>query len=828
MVLAIATAMLILFATECVAQVDDRENAKLESWLAERKLDSLLQKQLESRLESTTNTTSREQIGKRLATLYGKRLLSLEGDPQELLKRTRNLIAIYPRFESGRLRVAMLHARYLESETLFRDWIRSGAVVENGGELESTLRTLDEDLSSALSALTRRSEELFAAGQLSRDRRNLDVERQTVEAEALHCQFLAGWSSYFVAMLSEKNRDVLLGQSDLRFREFLQLDQKTMLLDYDSRWFDFSSAWHVRAIAGLAAIATARDDQALSLHLYKLIESNAMTRDSREAVIRFRFLGNSYCQKFEAATNVVRDRKGIAAMSRAGRIRLWVTVLDTGQSSNSAQLKQFALTGLTRNMAGEILIREYEQAAQGAGAESFESCWTAGYIDFWKSENGEPTAIEKAKQLLQKAVSLGSDSDQTDVARCRYLLAWLMLKQNQTENAIGVFSQVAQQLADSDPRLAGEAEWLAAKASIRLGARSGDAFDRLERFVRTWPDSPHANKASFEKLKIELRSMPARDAIRRLKEIPAGDENHGAAILETAAQHYRVWQSAPEAAGAFERFQSACVEVSSNRSASAGQKLRANFFLADALLRSKPLKDEELSLLFQRCERLLEQVDEPNLARPELLYYQMRFAKSKGDGPALVEAATSAAQLGKGTRFELPALIEIAQHHDSNLVNSNDPEHLSAAIEIYQRLSDRLGNDVEKLRSSGNARVAFARVGELKQTAGKAEETESIFQTLVDNFPGNATYLRHLAIAKSVRDSGAAKAIWQRIASGSEAGTDLWFESKLELAKLIGSSDSNSAINLLKQTMQLGGDMSESWQQAYETTIKQLSPDGDR
>ena len=143
MVLAIATAMLILFATECVAQVDDRENAKLESWLAERKLDSLLQKQLESRLESTTNTTSREQIGKRLATLYGKRLLSLEGDPQELLKRTRNLIAIYPRFESGRLRVAMLHARYLESETLFRDWIRSGAVVENGGELESTLRTLD-------------------------------------------------------------------------------------------------------------------------------------------------------------------------------------------------------------------------------------------------------------------------------------------------------------------------------------------------------------------------------------------------------------------------------------------------------------------------------------------------------------------------------------------------------------------------------------------------------------------------------------------------------------------------------------------------------------
>ena len=828
---------MLLFAPIATGQNEnreDRENAALETWLQQRKLGGLLQQQLESRLESTTSSALRDQIAKRLATLYGKRLLSVDGDSQKLLKRTRELIAIYPRFESGRLRVAMLHARYLESETMFRDWIRAGAGLDKKNELESTLQTLDEDLSGALSALMGRSEELFAAGQLNRDRRNLDFERQSVEAEALHCQFLAGWSSYFLAMLREQDREVLLDQSELRFREFLQLDQQTVLLDYDSRWFDFSSAWHVRAIAGLAAIKTARDDEPLALHLYKLIESNALTRESREAVVRFRFLGNCYCGKYDAATNVVRNRNGIAAMSRAGRVRLWVTVLDTLRASGSTELKRFALTGLTRNMAGEILIREYEKEADPKTQNSFESCWTAGYIDFWKSENGEPLAAENARKLLGKAVSLGGDQDPVDVARCRYLLAWLMLKQNKIEDSIGIFSQVAQQLAESDPQLASESEWLAAKTAIRLGGsqagRTNDAWSRLERFVRSWPDSPHANRASFEKLKIELRSMPPGEAIGKLEEFSPGDENYGASLLETAAQNYRILQREPDDESGFGRFQIACSEVASSRSTNAGQKLRANFFLADALLRKTPPNYEELLLLFQRSETLLDQIDDPTLARNELLYYRMRCGKSKRDDGAMAEAATAILESGKGTRFELPALIELAQYYDSSLPDAPDPDSgkLAAVVDVYQRLSDRLGSDAGKLKSSANARVAFARLGELKQIAGQNTESEKVFQTLTENFPGNANYLRSLAISRSGRDAKSAKEIWQRIASGSDAGSDLWFESKLELAKLLSSQDSESAVQLLKQTMQLGGDMPESWRQSYEATIETLRPGGDR
>jgi len=148
---------------------------------------------------------------------------------------------------------------------------------------------------------------------------------------------------------------------------------------------------------------------------------------------------------------------------------------------------------------------------------------------------------------------------------------------------------------------------------------------------------------------------------------------------------------------------------------------------------------------------------------------------------------------------------------------------LTAAIEIYQRLSGLLGQSEKQLKSSANARVAFARLGELQQLAGKSIESNRILQTLVDIFPGNAKYLRNLAVAKMAGDPGAAREIWQRLASGSEAGSDLWFESKWQLAKILATTDKDSASQLLKQTMQLGGEMPDSWRRSYQSTLEALS-----
>ena len=378
-----------------------------------------------------------------------------------------------------------------------------------------------------------------------------------------------------------------------------------------------------------------------------------------------------------------------------------------------------------------------------------------------------------------------------------------------------------------DSQLASESAWLAAKNALRLSGRDAsrvnDAWNRLERFVRTWPDSTHANQASFEKLKIELRSMPATDAIRRLNEISSNDENHGASLLETAAQNYRLWQAQPDNPGTFKDFSAACREVSSSRSTNAGQKLRSNFLLIDAMLRMKGQDNEEVALLLQRCATLADQVEEPDLARTELVYYRMQTAIGQGDVDKAHEMAAKLVETGKGTRFELPGLIQMAQFLDASVdAENSNAESYASAIEVYQRLSQRLGRETDQLKASANARVALARLGELQQLAGQSIESESNFQILVDSFPNNANYLRNLAKAKTDRAPDSARQIWQRLASGSEAGSDLWFESKLELAKILGNQDKASATKLLKQTMQLGGDLPETWQRSYEDAIEQF------
>ena len=798
--------------------------------------------QLQSRLESTADADKRTLVARRLANLYAKELLNGEGPADELIKRTRDMIAIYPQFESGRLRVAMLHARYLESETQFRDWIEDGAPTKQRVDLQKTLIQLDDDLSGAISALSNRSEELFAAQQIDggvgRVQRDVESERQQIDAETLHCQFIAGWTRYFRALSAGKDRQELLEKAELAFREFLQLDSQTVLSDFDSRWFDFSSAWHVRAIAGLAAIAIAGQDESQSTYLYELLQSNAISRDSREAVVRFRYLGHCYCGKYPDAANVLRARDSIQAMSREGRIRLWITVLKTSKVMRSPEVQQMALAGLTRNMAGELLVGALTEAELSSIQERalqekrFEICWIAGYAEFWKSTQGDSAAATKANDLLTKAIQFASDeTDTDDQARCRYLLAWLKLKERQFPQAIQAFSEVVRQLEAVDPQLASEAAWLATSASIDLGKRNpaqiSKTWNRLEHFVRSWPDSPHAFKARFEKLRIELRSMPAEDALRRLEEIDESDENYPAAISETVTQRFRIWEQQPNKS-TLKQLEQSSAAVQISESAAPIQKTRASFLLISAILRSEGGDLNAVASLLDRCDRWLEQANEPEQATVELLYYRWQLQRRRGDVEAALATVSQLVELGRDTRFEVPALIELAKDRDQRLNEAPaNVEAIEEAISVYQKLSDRLGNEPKQLKASANARVAFSRLGELQQLAGRDSESETVFQTLVDTFPDQAGFLRSLAVAKTKHDAAGATEIWRRLASGSAAGSDLWYESKLQLAKGLSADDHDAAASLIRQTIQLGGELPPRWQEEYGAMLFELSDQGE-
>jgi tetratricopeptide (TPR) repeat protein len=842
---AFAVAVCSFCAQSATAQIDQRENAALEAWLSDRKLDDLLLDQLEGRLETTTDGKSREEIASRLANLYRKKLFSFEQNTEPLLKRTRELIAIYPRFETGRLRIAILHASYTKAEKEFREWSRAGAVNAKRSELLKSIRAVHADLTAALTALIGDAEDLVAASQLRRDRRSVDLERKELDVEILHCQFLAGWTAYFVAVLDDEQRAQLLDESETRFRDFLQLDQKSLLIDFDSRWFDFSSAWHVRAMIGLSAISIARNQNSPADHLYGLIKTNALTRQTRESVLRFRFLAHCYFQQYADALGELKKRP-TRALSRDGKIRLCVSVGEVSRTEAvpadiAMDFKQFALIGLTREMAGELIVEEFDDVDL-ADTNTFEACWVAGYVNFWMAESGDLPAAQTAEELLQKSIKLAATSEfeqslavEEDVARCKYLLAWLNLKNGNAQQAIGMFNEVANELAEVDPKIASESAWLAAKAVASLSrrdkGRTNEAWTKLERFVRRWPDSNHAAEANFEKLKIELRSMPPSEAISKLERIPADSQIYPDSLSEIVVQNYRRWQASTSESASLDRLVSACNRVVADLETTPSQKLRASFLVLDAIIRVESFDRELAESVIRRCESLIAKMVDRNEVKTELQFYQMRLAQRIGDTGPAKSLARTIIDSSKNARFKLPALILIAQEQEK-LLTANSKANanvLKQALEDYAELSKLLGSDVEKLKSSANARVAYARLGDLHLLSSNTIKSESVFQKLVDCFPGNAAYLRSLAASKSTNGKAEdAKLIWRKLAAGSEAGSSLWFESKFELAKMIATTDQASARKLLHQTMQLGGEMPSSLRSKFESAIRELERGGQR
>lgn len=871
----------ILFASPSLAQETvgiDRaaESKNLATWLQDRNLDALLLEHLESQLESTFDAAQREQIAKRLAEIYSDRLLSATNDSQQWLKRTRDLIALYPKFESGRLRVAMLHARYLEQEKQFRNLFREGKLSAAPNELTLGLERLSDDLLTASSALAERSEELFAMSQIQRSDVNFDAELKAIDARRLHCQYLSGWSQYFLAILKTEQRSDLLSQSNFHFREFLRLDQSTALRDYDSRWFDFSSAWHIRAMAGLASVELARENQRSADHLFQLIETNAIDQNSRETVPQFRLLGHAYVAQFRKALAVADQVARSGSLSDRAQVRFYSSVAEVakfaGNSSAEANVSQelaeqlglSARIGLARQLAGDLLFGDSDVAEETLPPdESFERYWLDGYREFWRSETKTKIATEnqsateaeasteaessrvQAERLLTRAIAIGTATTDPanfelrteDVARCRYLLAWLELKLGKPQRAVANFQAASQALARRSPVLAAESAWLAAGTLIRISQsdsrRRDEAWSQLDRLVRQFPNSSHVADASFEKLKIELRNMPAADALGRLAEIAPSSQNYANALLEAVRQRYRIWQTdrsqGKPAVESFAELETSKQRLDQCEQSTSRQKFRACLLVLDAMLRQDGI-DTDMAAedpLLEQARVLVANGFEAAKLNIELDFYRFQFAQKRGQTEVAIELAQRIADQGSASRFELPALIALATHADQKLAVTSDPDSIEYGKTIYQRLTEKLGSDSATLEKSANARVALARLGEFQRLSGNSDSSELTFLQLVDLFPGNAQYLRSLALAQ--RDVGkldAARAIWQRLALGVDAGSELWFEAKWELAKILAVNDPASAKKLLKQSLQLGGDASEKWKRVLENELTTLESGG--
>ncbi len=820
--------------------LDQFENRELEQWLSENKLDTLLLEHLESRLQQTNDQQQRRQIAEKLAGLYADQLLQKEGQTQQWLDRTKALVALYPAFESGQLRVATLHARYMEIEIRFREWWNNGAWANDADEqkhstFQENLATLARDLDAVSSALKERSAELFAIRQIRFAARANTNESRLVDAELLHCHFLAGWTGYFRAIIDQDFSQERLDVANFRFREFLQLDQKAAITEYDSRWFDFASSWQIRAMVGLAYIETIRGKNDRAAHIWNLLSSNGLGKDRDLFELNSHCFAGQFTQAAELASKVLAPTR----VTRPGNIAFAVTAAHAARVAQATQpeaakrLGDLALAGLARERAGQPLLKHIGRLGKFAprrNAPPIEHMvW--GYLLFWRAERSQQDdLLEQSREYLQRAVvRFGGDQTRPDEIldreRSRFLVAWVDLEEEKFADAADRFATVANNVALLDAELAAEAMWQSTNLSIRISKRknpAGHSAMLLDRFIQRFPESRFATTAKLERMRLELASLPPQTALQRLGEIPPDHPARSTVLLETLRQELRLWSSQNDDPrnNSLDRVRNACQQVESFKESTSAQKSLACQILLDGLLRDKNANPPDIIRTLDRAKSW-----RGESLTDDLLYREFLVSQRLGRSADIERTAAALLSSSNKSRFELPVLISLAQLRDQQLSADDSNEQLiQSTMQTYLQLSSRLGTDNETLLSNRNARVAFARLGELQVEAGFLIEARTTLRKLAELFPSQTRYLLALAMAET-QSGNNEKAIelYQKLASGVQPGSDLWFDAKLRTVNILATDDESAALKLLKQTRLLGGEIPSHWELQMKEIEQELS-----
>lgn len=822
------------------------EEAQVEKYLREIQTDSLLVEYLESQIAQETNIDARRKLVSRLLTRYAQNMMTgRKVVGSDWRKKSELLLAIYPDLETPTLRIAIIQAQYVENENEFRVWWRAGQSIAE----KSKLTQKWQELHIQLKAINRNLEGQYQAQIASAQSQNRSPESQELiqtEGLILHTNYLLGWTSYFSGVLIREERKDYMKQADVQFREFLQIDQKKALSTLDASWFDFSSRWQLRAFVGLSMVQRGLNYPNQAKFCFEMIGEHAQTQLDQDRRPVWEFHSHLYLGQTEKAIELVEGFAANPATSRSSSITFWNATLDgaIGLRDQAPQLAnrllKFGLIGLAQEFDGHGLNRFLEsqqiELREILPENDFESLWIRSFEKFHMAEQeGGLENYRDAKLALTSAIKSPTDSA-LNQERCRFLLAKVDHRLQNYSEAAKAFLQVSRSFDSVDKQLAAESQWLATRSLIALSKRNPreqfQASQALESIIRRFPGSNYATRAEFESLRINLSAIEPAGAIKRLDAIKPNSLNYPVALNELVKIRYQIWLAAFKARASetpqklSDLIQSE-LKYRSLPGVSESSKLKANLLVVDALLRYTKADNAKIRKRLDFAKRITSASRaKADSAYNEYRFYEFLFANSRGDTNSAEKEALWLAENAKGTRFEKSALVQLAQTADQQFRSLSQPTQTQTEqlAGIFEKLVGVLGDTPEIITASPNARVALARLADLKLQSGETKLAIEMLQLLLTSYPNNKTYLQQLGRAYVAAENySEAIPVWRKLANGTEPGTELWYESKFELANsLLQSGDKASAKILHEQTLRLSPTIPDQWNPRFEELSKKL------
>lgn len=822
-----------------------RESRQVEKYLQTLGLDRLLVEFLEIETSREVDPVARREKAARLARLYARQMISASrpNDANWQLK-CELLLKTYPGLSTPTIRLAILQSRYLRGEASFDRWWETGADFGQNSRLIVQWQAIKTDLDALSKTLESEYQSDLAMAQVSSEHQPT-VSNRLIRAEVqlLQTSYLMGWTAYFLGILTPDDRFELMVESDRHFREFLQIDPQKLLMEVSPSWIDFSSEWHVRALAGLAMCQRGLQRMEQSEFCFELIGNHAPDQRTRDSRFAWDLNGRLYLDDFSTFSEMISSVALDTSLSEVGRIIFWRTVLKSGVAVRakspdaSRELMRWGLSGLARDFQASLISQFLEKNNFTADSDDFLGHWIAGYLKFSEAEvSNDESDYRDSRQHMARAIELGDASnDPLDVACCRYLLARIEFRQRDYENAARAFLEVSLACEARAPQLAVESQWLAIRSLSELHHQKPrvlfQVHQAIDQLLRRFPGSTYAQRAVFEKRRIDVASLPPEKAIIQLEQVKKNDPNYAASRFEILKIRFQSWLDSHLANGDRERQKrdellKAGKEFQQIFQANQATQLKASLLLVDALLRDEQPDFSEIRILLDQAESYLNSGEKSPVSAAEFHYYQFLFASRSGRGTDAIDEANWISEHARGSRFEHSAMIQLAQAADRKIQSSTNPtdKQLLSAIAIYERLVELSGHSNEDLLTVANARIAFARLSELKIQSGQVKDGKEMLELLNQIFPHYQSYLHRLAIVRTdTGDFSAAIPLWRKLASGVESGTDIWFESKQQLAYcLYQVGDRVKARQLHTQTIKLSPDLPDRWRVPFDELSKLL------
>jgi hypothetical protein len=803
-------------------------------------LERLLAVHLEDRLRGLTGD-DREELVQRLVGIYA-RLLESTRDPavlRDVEERSRRLLAGAPPSVGEDLRFALLRGSYRGAEQAAEDHrLRRGSaeVVARAGETLTDvipkLNTLRRQVEARLQATERRLSR--ASGP---EASALSAQAEEIQRLLAQITFVSAWALYYQSWLNERPENArpaeelfarLLGAAPRAQPEEISVDLRGVEA-------------MARAILGMALCKSLSGSSAIALQWVELLAHPSAYEPLRLQVPAWKLVIHLEHGEFSAARVLLAaNDQAPAAWYRLAAVH---ALEAQDRSVQAAELARFAVTALAaRGDLAAVLDLAGRYGTEALGDRGFAFRYVRGvraYESARQSLGGaepatDPDVLRRFDAAAEDFAAAAREPDAAQYsaasASCAWLTGWCRWYQGRDLEARASFEEASGRLG---PQQAAESLWMAIVCLDRARGGGGplgdDMAGLIDRFLERYPASPRSPRLRL--LRAAARE-PSPEVVDDLLAIGADSDVYDAARQQAAAVLYQL-----------------------SRAASGEERLAlANQFVMVALplvTGSGPARGEAWLV---QCRRILEVALAPGVARltaASRVLEDLDDAAETGaldlsavrdevdcrrvqerllaEDPAAAEAAADALWArrpdGAWTRLAEITLLrygverQAASEAPNDLVLRHGRRVISSHADRPDALRDRevFGQHVvvaqamlESWRRSGDAATAA--------------EALSIHLRLLEVAPNDARFL-HAAgtLAAQLGRNEEALACWRLLASGSEPGSDRWYEARYQQLSVLATIDPARARQAMDQHRLLHPDYGPPpWRERFRALDERL------